>query len=125
MDHEQMELLRRLALNDEAAVETALQMYLSDAGNSGLAPKTFALVRLAGLIALNASSATYGWSATAALAAGATDEEIVGVLVALVPIIGVARANGAAADIATALGCDLDLPGLADRRPETPGGIVQ
>ena len=120
-----MELLRRLALNDEAAVESALQMYVSEAGNSGLAPKTCALVRLAGLVALNASPATYGWSATAAFAAGATDEEIVGVLVALLPIIGVARASGAAADIAAAIGCDLDLPGLSDRRPETPGGIVQ
>ncbi len=109
MDHQHEELLRRLALNDEAAVESALQMYLADVGNSGLSPKTYALVRLAGLVALPASSASFQWSTSAAIAAGATDEELVGVLAALMPIVGVARANTAAVDIAAAIGCDLDL----------------
>jgi 4-carboxymuconolactone decarboxylase len=110
VDHQYEGLLRRLALNDEMAVESALQMRLADVGNSGLAPKTSALVRLAGLVALQASSSSYQWSVSAAFAAGATDEEVVGVLVALAPVIGVARVNRAAVDVAAAIGCDLDLP---------------
>jgi alkylhydroperoxidase/carboxymuconolactone decarboxylase family protein YurZ len=43
----------------------------------------------------------------AALAAGATDEEIVGVLAALVPIAGTVRVGSAAPEVALAMGCDL------------------
>jgi alkylhydroperoxidase/carboxymuconolactone decarboxylase family protein YurZ len=43
------------------------------------------------------------------LAAGASDAEVVAVLAALAPIIGSARVNSAAPEVALAIGCDLDL----------------
>jgi alkylhydroperoxidase/carboxymuconolactone decarboxylase family protein YurZ len=46
-----------------------------------------------------------------ALDAGATVEEVVGVLIALAPIVGVSRVNRAAADVAVALGIEIDVPG--------------
>jgi 4-carboxymuconolactone decarboxylase len=103
------ELFRRMAINDEATVEAVLHTHLTEHHGSGLDAKTHALVRLAGLVALQASSSSYEWSVTAALAAGASDEEIVGVLVALAPVAGTARVSCAAVDVATAIGCELDL----------------
>ena len=103
-------VLRRLALNDDATVEAALQM--PDPGPTGavLDDKTRALVRLAGLVALSSSASSYGWGVEAAFAAGATEREIVGVVIAVAPVVGTARVNRAAAEIATAVGYELDLP---------------
>lgn len=112
MTWEQADLLRRLALNDEGAVESVLGTTIGHTECSALDAKTQALVRLAGLIALESAPASYQWSVATALAAGATDDEIVGVLVALAPIVGVARMNSAAPELALAIGDDLDLPGL-------------
>jgi len=109
--HQDLEqLLRRLVLNDEATVGAALSMPLA-LGWSGLVDaKTCALVRLAALIALQSSPASFGWSVEAALAAGATDEEVVGVIVAVAPVVGVARVSCASTDIASVMGSDIDLP---------------
>ena len=112
MDERHEELLRRLALNDEATVGSALRMDVSDVGDSGLDAKTYALVRLAGIVALQSSLTSYEWSVAAALAAGATDEEVVGVLIALAAVVGVARMNKAALEVAAVIGYDLD---VADR----------
>jgi 4-carboxymuconolactone decarboxylase len=109
------ELLRRLALNDEAALEAALHVSLSDSPASGLDEKSSALVRLAGLIGVRSSAASYEWGVAAALAAGATDEEVVGVLLAVAPVVGSPRVTCASADIARALGHDLDLPEWIDQ----------
>ena len=111
MDHRHEELLRRLAVHDEAVHESVLGMYVSNVGGSGLDAKTGRLVRLAGCIASCASPQSYEWSVSSSLDAGATVEEIVGVLVVLAPVIGVARVNRAAGDIATAIGLDIELPG--------------
>jgi 4-carboxymuconolactone decarboxylase len=108
-EHE--DLLRRLALNEEGVLASLLGTGFADAEPAGLDAKTAALVRLGGLIAVDSASATYQWGVTSALAAGATDGEVVAVLVALAPIVGVVRVNSAAPEIALAIGCDLDLPG--------------
>jgi alkylhydroperoxidase/carboxymuconolactone decarboxylase family protein YurZ len=113
VDERHEELLRRLALNDESTVESLLRLPVSDPADSGLDPRTRALVRLAGLVALQSSDASIGWGVTAAYAAGATDEEIVGVLVSVGPVVGLARVNAAAFALAAAMDCDLDLPGDA------------
>ena len=111
MDQRHEELLRRLAVHDEVVLEAVLQTQLSAAGDSSLDNKTCGLVRLAGCIALQASPQSYEWSVTASLDAGATVEEVVGVLMALAPVVGVTRVNRAAADIATAIGLEMDMPG--------------
>jgi 4-carboxymuconolactone decarboxylase len=110
VDRQQQELLRRLALNDERALESVLHVSVTNGRDSGLDAKTQALVRLAGLVALESASASYAWSVDAALAAGADEDEIVAVLVAVAPLVGVARVNRAAPEVAAAIGCDLGLP---------------
>lgn len=111
MKREHEDLLRRLALNDERVLESVLGTALPDHEPSGLDAKTLALVRLAGLVAVDSAPASYQWIVAAALAAGATDGEVVGVLMALVPIVGAVRVNAAAPEVALAIGCDLGLPG--------------
>jgi alkylhydroperoxidase/carboxymuconolactone decarboxylase family protein YurZ len=111
VDQRHEELLRRLAVHDEVVLEAVLQMHLSAADTSGLDPKTCGLVRLAGCIASQASPQSYEWSVTASLDAGATVEEVVGVLVAVAPVVGVARVNRAASAIATAIGLEMEVPG--------------
>jgi len=65
--------LRRMALCDERFVEGVLSMRMTDADDSGLDPKTHALVRMGALVALDAAPPSYQWNASMALAAGATD----------------------------------------------------
>jgi len=108
-EHE--DLLRRLALNEEGVLASLLGSGFADDEPVALDAKTIALVRLAGLIALESAPATYQWSVTRALAAGASDAEVVGVLVALEPIVGNVRVSSAAPEVALAIGCNLDLPG--------------
>jgi len=107
-EHE--DVLRRLALNEEGILSSMLGIGFADVEPAGLDAKTAALVRLAGLVAVEAAPASYQWSVTSALAAGASDGEVVGVLVALAPIVGVVRVSSAAPEVALAIGCDLDLP---------------
>jgi 4-carboxymuconolactone decarboxylase len=105
------ERLRRLALHDEALIESVLAMRLRwappDAAQR-LSPRTHALVRLAALLAMGAAPVSYQWSVEAALDADATTEEILGTLIAVAPISGIARVVQATPDIALQLGYDLD-----------------
>ena len=100
-------LLRRLAINDEGAIDAVF------AGTGDEMPqlgdKSDALVRFAALVASDSAAASYQWAITAALAAGVTDDEVVGALIAVAPIVGVARIVSAAAMVARALGYELDL----------------
>ena len=96
-------LLRRLAVLDENTVKAVLA--LPDGDNPGIDERTTALVRLAGLVALQSSPQAYEWCVAAALTAGARDEEVVAVLTALAPVVGVTRVSNAATDIAAAFGC--------------------
>ena len=102
------EALRDLAINDERFIENVLAMQLGNIEASGLDPKTHALARLGALIALDAAPASYQWNVGMALAAGATVDEIVGVLVAVAPTVGLARAVSAASELALAIGYDVD-----------------
>jgi 4-carboxymuconolactone decarboxylase len=97
-------LLRRLALNDEGVVTSAL----GDRGECQLDTKTHALVRLGALVALGAAPASYRLSVERAYAAGATDEEILGVLGAVGPAVGFARLVSAAPNLALAIGYDVE-----------------
>ena len=103
-DHE--DLLRRLALSDDDAVAATLTRGRADL--PGVDPKTQALVRLAGLIAVSSAPASFHWSVAAAVAAGASDEEIIAVLVSMAPIVGGARVVAAAPELARSLGYDVD-----------------
>jgi alkylhydroperoxidase/carboxymuconolactone decarboxylase family protein YurZ len=102
------ELLRRLVLHDEHCLESILAIRLSSIEVAGLDPRTDALVRLGGLVALGSSRASYHWAAEAALNAGATADDIVGTLVAVAPVTGLARVISAIPGVALAIGYDID-----------------
>jgi alkylhydroperoxidase/carboxymuconolactone decarboxylase family protein YurZ len=102
------EQLRRLALHDEACIASVLAVDLGDDGRCWLDARSRALVRLGALLALGAAPVSYQWSVGAALDAGATPEEILGVLIAVAPITGIARVVLAVPDIALSMGYDLD-----------------
>jgi alkylhydroperoxidase/carboxymuconolactone decarboxylase family protein YurZ len=97
-----------LALNDEPSVRSALTVEPDPGTGCALDPRTQALVRLGVFVALDAAPASYGWSVDAALAAGATIDEIVGTLLAVAPVVGSARVVAAAPSLAEALGYDID-----------------
>ena len=87
MDQRYEALLRRLAVLDEQTIAAALHMQAGD--DRGLDARTTALVRLAGLVALQSSPQTYEWAVAAALDTGCS----------------------AAVNVATAIGCHVDVAG--------------
>jgi alkylhydroperoxidase/carboxymuconolactone decarboxylase family protein YurZ len=106
------EQFRRLALHDEAFIESILAMDLRwplPDEACRLSPKTHALVRMAALLALGAAPVSYQWSVDAALDADATTEEILGTMIAVAPIGGIARVVQATPDVALQIGYDLDV----------------
>jgi 4-carboxymuconolactone decarboxylase len=100
------ELLRRLALNDEKSVGMVLTGGSGQGSEAILKPKVDLLVRLGALVAVGAATTSLRRTVELALAAGATEAEIVGVLVAVAPTVGLARVVATAPKLATAIGYD-------------------
>jgi alkylhydroperoxidase/carboxymuconolactone decarboxylase family protein YurZ len=98
--------LARLAIADDAYCET-LARESANVAESHLDPKAHALVRLGALIAIDSASPGYMSTLAMARRRGATDDEIVGCLIAVLPAIGVARVVSAAPELALALGFDV------------------
>ena len=109
MDSAHEAVLRRLAVLDSVTIDATLHADVAHQAASALEPRVAALVRLTGLVALQSSPQSYEWGVAAALAAGATEDDLVGMLEVLAPVIGAARTSRAAADIATAFGVDVDV----------------
>jgi 4-carboxymuconolactone decarboxylase len=99
------ETLRRLAMIDEGFVQDEAGLGLDPA--SALEPKTAALLQVAVFVAIGSSAVCLEWSAGRALAAGASEDEIADVLLAIAPVTGLGRVVCAAPDVATALGYDI------------------
>jgi 4-carboxymuconolactone decarboxylase len=99
--------LRRLAMIDEGFVEDQAGLGLGLAGTSALEPRTAALLQVAASVAIGSPAVCLEWSAGRALAAGATEDEIADVLLAIAPVAGLGRVVCAAPDMATALGYDV------------------
>jgi 4-carboxymuconolactone decarboxylase len=99
--------LRRLALRDDRYIDGLLREERANTVLSGLAPREHALARVASLIALDAAPPSFMSAVQAGLDAGLTEEEIVGTLIAVMPIVGVARVVSAAPNLALALGYDV------------------
>ena len=99
--------LRRLSINDAQGLTAVLSPPRQD-GEGALDPHAAALVRLGVLIALDGPGASYEFAASAALASGATEAELVGVLVAAAPLVGSAHVVSAAPRLARALGYDIE-----------------
>lgn len=102
------EILRRLAIVDEGFVEDRAGLRLGWPSSQHLDPKTAALVGMGALVAIGAPGVCLEWSTTRALAAGATEDEISDVLLAVAPALGLGRVVGAVTDVAGALGYDVE-----------------
>jgi 4-carboxymuconolactone decarboxylase len=100
--------LRKLAVRDDRLIHEALSPAEAVTTTTPLDDRSLALVRLGALIALDAGTPSYGSCVEDALHTGATREEVVAALVAVLPVVGEARVVSAAPKLALALGYDLD-----------------
>ena len=101
-------LLRRLAINDEESVGMVLSNGAEVVGASALLPKVDLLVRLGALLSLGAATSSLRTTVHRALEAGASEAEIVGVLIAVAPAVGLARVVSTAPRLALAIGYDIE-----------------
>lgn len=101
-------LLRLLALNDEDSVGMVLAGGPDPVGGMVLRPKVNLLVRLGALLALGAATSSLQATVERAVEAGASEAEIVGVLVAVAPAVGLARVVSTAPRLAVAIGYDIE-----------------
>ncbi len=99
--------LAELALGDPELLGEGLELRAQMQRQSGLDPRTFALVKVAALIALDAPPASYLWQVGNALDDGATPEDLIGVLRAIAPQVGGPRTVAAAPELMVALGLAL------------------
>jgi 4-carboxymuconolactone decarboxylase len=99
--------LAELALGDPELLGEGLEMRAQMQRQSGLDPRTFALVKVAALIALDAPPASYLWQVGNALDDGATAEDLIGVLRAIAPQVGGPKTVAAAPELMVALGLAL------------------
>ncbi|MEU2909503.1 carboxymuconolactone decarboxylase family protein [Streptomyces massasporeus] len=90
--------------------DTLVQMTLNAFERSALDPETYLLTRIAALVAMGASPASYLLNVGAADEIGVPVERIQGTLVAIAPVVGSARVVTAAHGIGEAFGLSL-LPG--------------
>lgn len=101
------DMLKGLSAGDVEFLETAIGLREAQLANTGLDARTFALVKIAALIALDAPPASYAWQIANALEDGASPEDILGVLRAIAPQVGGPRVVAAAPEVMLALGLDL------------------
>lgn len=101
------EALAGVAAGDLDILDTAIGLRELGREATGLDGRTFALVKIAALIALDAPPASYAWQVAGALDEGATPEDILGVLRAVALQVGGPRVIAAAPEIMLALGLAL------------------
>ena len=101
------EALTGLATGDLYLIGEGLEMRKEWQARSGLDNRTFALVKIAALIALDAPPASYLWQVGNAIDAGATARDLMGVLVAVAPQVGGPKLMAAAPELMVALGLTL------------------
>ena len=91
--------LQRLSQGDPTVLSFVKSAIENSYKESGLDPKTFMLVRLAALAALDAAPVSWVMNIEAGGEAGLDPEMVLGTLVALLPVIGTARVASAASNI--------------------------
>ncbi len=110
------DILRRLAIIDEEFASGQAGLSFGQPDGQALDPKVAALVRVGALAAIGSPEVCLEWSTSKALAAGATEEEVTGVLLAVAPVIGLGRVVAAAPGVAGGFGYDIEAA------LEEPGG---
>jgi 4-carboxymuconolactone decarboxylase len=112
VDNATTDALTALALGQTDMLEQAAELREQLRQDSGLDPRTFSLVKIAALVAMDAPPASFVMQVGAALNAGVTPHDILGVLTAIAPQVGLPHVVAAAPEIMVAL--DLELPGGVD-----------
>jgi alkylhydroperoxidase/carboxymuconolactone decarboxylase family protein YurZ len=107
VDDSTRELLTKLTLGDPDLLAAGLEVRAEWKERSGLDARSYALVKLAAIMALDAPPASYLWQVANALDAGATPEDLLGVLIAIAPQIGGPKLVAAAPELMVALGLAL------------------
>jgi alkylhydroperoxidase/carboxymuconolactone decarboxylase family protein YurZ len=100
--------LRGVSVGDAPLLERLLSMQLDNLAASGLDPRSYSMVKLATLIAVDAPPASYVAQLAFAREAGVSTEEVIGVLVAAAPQVGIPKVVAAAPEIMLALDLPLD-----------------
>jgi alkylhydroperoxidase/carboxymuconolactone decarboxylase family protein YurZ len=100
--------LKGISAGDAEFLETAIGLREANRESSGLDERTFALVKIAALVALDAPPASYAWQVGMAMEMGVTPEDILGVLHAIAPQVGGPKVIAAAPEIMVALGLAID-----------------
>ena len=104
---ETQDALSGISGGDLQMLEQAMGLREAELESAGLDARTFALVKIAALIAVDAPPASYAWQVANALDDGASPEDILGVLRAVAPQVGGPRVVAAAPEIMVALGLAL------------------
>ena len=97
-----------LSVRDNDCIERLLAHQEANEAASRLDGKTHALVRIAALVALDGPAPSYMEAINAAQRWNATTDEIAGCVIAVMPVVGVARVVSAAPKVGLALGYDVD-----------------
>jgi alkylhydroperoxidase/carboxymuconolactone decarboxylase family protein YurZ len=100
--------LLRLATTDGGGIDPELPDRPHVWSVPQLDAKTRALVRLGALVATGTRTPTYARHVADARAAGATDDEVLGVLGAVASVVGLAHLVAASVGVARGLGYDID-----------------
>ncbi|WAL64647.1 carboxymuconolactone decarboxylase family protein [Amycolatopsis cynarae] len=95
-------------------LERLVAMNLDSLANSGLDDKTYFLVRLAALVAMDAAPVSYLTNLGMAADSGVTLEDAQGTLIAISPLVGSARVASAAGKILRVFGVTMAAEAVAD-----------
>jgi 4-carboxymuconolactone decarboxylase len=98
------EALAGLAISDPELLLAGIEARADWQEASGLDPRSYSLVKIAVLIAMDAPPASYAWQVNNALASGCTPDELLGVLRAVAPQVGGPKVVAAAPELMVALG---------------------
>ena len=112
MVHDAEQFLRRLTDSEDESLRTVLALRpeataIGGKWDDALTPRIRTLVRLAALVAGDASTTSLRWAVELAWSSGAVDEEIVGVLLSIGREVGVPRIVDGAPRLAAAIGYDV------------------
>jgi 4-carboxymuconolactone decarboxylase len=101
------ETLRRFAVRDDRYIDSLLRGDRVEAALGGMDARYHAVSRIGALLSLDDGPPAFMSSVEAALNAGVSHDEIVGTLIAVLPIVGVPRVVSAASNLGLALGYDV------------------
>ena len=100
--------------HESPVLDLLTKMTMESIEASSLDPKSLMLVRIAGLVAVDAPPASYLLNVGTAGEMGVDADEVQGVLIALAPIVGTARIASAATKLTRALGLAINLAELEE-----------